>query len=51
MAITVSPSTDVKVAVAQDDAAGCAGEAPGVEFLARVRLQVLAFDTAIACST
>jgi hypothetical protein len=51
MAITISPSADLKVAVAQDNAAGCAGKAPRVEFLARVRLQVLAFNTTIACST
>lgn len=48
MSITVSPASDFKVAVAEDDAAGRARETSWVKLLAQVGFEILAFDAPVA---
>jgi hypothetical protein len=51
MAIAVSLPVELIVVVSQNDSTCCACEAFGMELCACIRLQILAFDTAVARST
>lgn len=48
VSVTVSPTGNLEVAVAEDDAACGASKASWMELLAQVCLEVLAFNTAVA---
>jgi hypothetical protein len=47
MSIAVPPASNLKVTVAEDDAAGRARETSWVKLLAQVRFEILAFDAAV----